>query len=107
LLPFSLEHGIAVIAGGVFNSGILADTGPGAHYNYRPASPELLERARRIKAMCERHGVDLKAAALQFPFRHPAITSVLIGCRSVTELEENARVFESPIPDELWDELAS
>jgi D-threo-aldose 1-dehydrogenase len=107
LLPFCLEHGIAVIAGGVFNSGILADTRPGAHYNYRPASPELLERARRIKAICERHGVDLKAAALQFPFRHPAITSVLIGCRSVTELEENVRMFKSPIPAELWDELAS
>jgi D-threo-aldose 1-dehydrogenase len=106
LLPLCLDRGIAVIAGGVFNSGILADPRPGAPYDYRPAPAELLERAQRIKAICWRHGVDLKAAAIQFPLRHPAVASVLIGCRSVSELEENVRMFESPIPAELWEEVA-
>jgi D-threo-aldose 1-dehydrogenase len=106
LLPLCLDRGIAVIAGGVFNSGILADPRPGAPYDYRPAPAELLERAQRIKAICRRHGVDLKAAAIQFPLRHPAVASVLIGCRSVSELEENVRMFESPIPAELWEEVA-
>ena len=105
LLPLCLERGIAVIAGGVFNSGILAGPDAGAHYNYRPAPPELVRRALEIKATCERHGVDLKAAALQFPLRHPAIPAVLSGCRSVAEVEENVGMFETPIPEDLWREL--
>jgi D-threo-aldose 1-dehydrogenase len=105
LLPLCLERGIAVVAGGVFNSGILADPRPGAHYNYRVAPPELIERARQVAAICERHGVELKAAAIQFPLRHPAVTAVLTGCRSVSELNENLSIFQSPIPDELWAEV--
>jgi D-threo-aldose 1-dehydrogenase len=105
LLPLCLERGISVIAGGVFNSGILAESGSKPHYNYEPAPPDVMSRAERIKATCERHGVDVKAAALQFPLRHRAIASVLTGCRSVAELEENVRLFEAPIPDALWKEL--
>jgi len=105
LLPLCLERGIAVVAGGVFNSGILADPGPNATYNYQPAPPELVDRAQRIRTMCERHAVDIKAAALQFPLRHPAIASVLTGPRSVGELEENVHLFQTSIPDDLWAEL--
>jgi len=105
LLPLCVDRGIAVVAGGVFNSGILADPESDTHYNYRPAPPELIRRALELKAICERHGVNLKAAALQFPLRHPAIPVVLTGPRSVAELEENIRMFETPIPDDLWKEL--
>jgi len=105
LLPLCLERDIAVIAGGVFNSGILAAPTADPHYNYRPAPGELVERALELQAICERHGVDLKAAALQFPLRHTAIPAVLTGPRSVTELEENVRMFEAPIPDDLWQEI--
>src|SRR5204862_435120 len=86
---------IAIIAGGVFNSGILADPKPGATFDYRAAPAELVTRASRMKSICEQHGVDLKAAAIQFPLRHPAVASVLTGCRSVRELEENVRLFGS------------
>ncbi len=65
----------------------------------------MISRAERIKATCERRGVDVKAAALQFPLRHPAVVSVLTGCRSVAEVEQNVRLFNAPIPDELWGEL--
>lgn len=105
LLPLCLERGIAVIAGGVFNSGILAEKGPVMHYNYEQAPPDVVARARRLQAACERHGVDVKAAALQFPLRHPAVKSVLTGCRNVTELEENVRLFAAPVPADLWREL--
>ena len=105
LLPLCLERGIAVIAGGVFNSGILAGPTPGAHYNYRPAPRDLVRRALELKAICERHGVDLKSAALQFPLRHAAIPAVLSGCRSVAELEQNLELFEARLPDDLWAEL--
>ena len=105
LLPLCLERGISVIAGGVFNSGILAESGSRQHYNYEQAPPDVISRAARIKSTCRRHGVDVKAAALQFPLRHPAVVSVLTGCRSAAELEETAMLFKAPIPDELWKEL--
>jgi D-threo-aldose 1-dehydrogenase len=105
LLPLCLEKGIAIIAGGVYNSGILADPKPGAHYNYRAAPAPLLERAQRIRAVCERHDVPLKAAAVQFPLGHPAVTTVVVGCRSKPQLEESIRMFETEIPPALWEEL--
>ena len=105
LLPLCVERGIAVIAGGVFNSGILAEATAGAHYNYRPAPPEIVRRAEDLRKIADAWGVDLKAAALQFPLRHAAIPAVLTGCRSVAELHENLSAFATPIPDGMWREL--
>jgi D-threo-aldose 1-dehydrogenase len=105
LLPVCLEKGVAIIAGGVYNSGILADPKPGAHYNYQAAPPELIERARRIGAVCARHGVPIKAAAIQFPLGHPAVTCVVVGCRSVAQLDESIAMFELAIPPAMWQEL--
>jgi len=102
LLPLCAERRIAIIAGGVFNSGILADPRPGATFNYTTAPPDLVHRAEELKAVCDRAGVGLKAAAIQFPLRHPAVAIVLTGCRSVAEVEENVRAFQADIPDELW-----
>jgi len=105
-LPYCVEHHISVVAGGPYNSGILA-VGPrsGATFNYRPAPPEMMDKAARIAAVCERHQVPLKAAALQFILAHPAIASVIPGARSVAEVEENAQLVGLPIPGELWAEL--
>jgi D-threo-aldose 1-dehydrogenase len=105
LLPVCLERGIAIIAAGVYNSGVLADPKPGAHYNYADAPALVIERAQRMRAVCERHGVPLKAAAVQFPMGHPAVTAVVVGCRSKSQLEETLRMFELDIPHELWDDL--
>jgi D-threo-aldose 1-dehydrogenase len=105
-LPYCLEHRISVVAGGPYNSGILA-VGPrsGATFNYRAAPPEMMDKAARIAEVCERHQVPLKAAALQFILAHPAIASVIPGARSIAEVEENARMVELTIPDQLWAEL--
>jgi D-threo-aldose 1-dehydrogenase len=105
LLPLCLERGIAIIAGGVFNSGILADPRPGTHYNYQAAPAELVERAARIKTVCERHGVSQKAVAIQFPLGHPAVQNVLTGCRAVDEVKENVEAFRTPIPPAVWEDL--
>src|SRR5262249_31648134 len=72
-LPYCVERGISVVAGGPYNSGILA-LGPrdGASFNYRPASHEMMEKAARLAAVCERYEVPLRAAALQFILAHPA-----------------------------------
>lgn len=105
LLPTCLERGVAIIAAGVFNSGILGEPRSGARYNYRQAPPDLLERARRIQAVCESHGVPLRAAAVQFPLGHPAVQTVVVGCRSAEQVEDTVRMFEMKIPAAVWEEL--
>jgi D-threo-aldose 1-dehydrogenase len=102
-----VQDGIAVIAAGVYNSGILASPEPGATFDYAPAAAALVEQARALGAVCARHDVPLKAAAIQFPLRHPAVTTVLTGVGSVAELEENVRMLQTPIPPALWEELQS
>lgn len=107
MLPRCMERGTRVVAAGVFNSGILATgTVPGtAHYNYGPAPAELLERAQRLAAVCRRHGVDLPAAALQFPLRHPAVCNVVIGARGAAQISGNILRMNSSVPDALWQDL--
>jgi D-threo-aldose 1-dehydrogenase len=105
-LPFCQAHDISVIVGGPYNSGILAsDLTGGATYNYRVASVEVVAKARRIKAICDAHGVPLKAAALQFVLAHPAVASVIPGTRSPDHLDENYRMIAHPIPAGLWTDL--
>ena len=107
LLPVCLEAGIGVVLGGVFNSGILADPRSAATYNYSPAPAGLVDTALAIEAVCARHGVPLRAAALQFSAAHPAVSTVLSGARSVAELEDTLAMFAWSIPDDLWAELRS
>lgn len=105
-LPLCLEKKISVFLGGVFNTGILA-TGsiPTARYQYRPAPPEIMEKTRRIEAVCARHGVALKAAALQFPLAHPAIRSLVVGMISPQEMDQNLAALRASIPADFWVEL--
>jgi D-threo-aldose 1-dehydrogenase len=105
LLPACAARGTAVVVGGVFNSGLLADPRPGAAFDYAPAAPELVDRAVRLAEVCARHGTPLRAAALAFPFAHPAVTSVLVGARSAAEVQDAVACFEWPVPDALWADL--
>jgi D-threo-aldose 1-dehydrogenase len=105
LYPLALQKKVSIIAAGVFNSGVLANPVEGAHYDYEPASQEILEKARAIGKFLERYDVSLPAAALQFPLRHPAVTSVLTGAGSVEELRSNIAHFDTELPDELWSEM--
>ncbi|MCY7303110.1 MAG: aldo/keto reductase [Thermoleophilia bacterium] len=105
LLPLCVARNIAIIAGGVYNSGLLADPRPGARFDYEPASAALVARAVQLREVCDRHDVPLKAAAIQFPLGHPAVATVVIGARSPAELIENVSMFRHPIPGELWGEL--
>ena len=106
LLPLCLKKRISIIIGGAYNSGILA-TGavPGAHYNYAPAPPEMMDKTRRIQAVCDRWHVPLKAAALQFPFGHPTVVSNIPGTRTKARFEENLALMTHPIPADFWAEL--
>jgi D-threo-aldose 1-dehydrogenase len=105
-LPECEKRGIAVLMAAPFNSGILATgAGPGATFFYVEAAPEIMERTRRIEAVCGRHAVKLAAAALQFPLAHPAVASVVTGMRSAGEVAENIAHVKAAIPPELWQEL--
>jgi len=105
LLPACVERGVSVVIGGVFNSGVLVEPSAGARFDYVPASAEVLERARLLQQVCRRHGVSLAAAALQFPLAHPRVCSVLLGPRSIAELETSLGLLEVDIPPTLWRDL--
>ncbi len=105
-LPLCESRGIGVIVGGPYNSGILASGAtPGAFYDYEPAPESILDRARRLDAVCASHGVSLVAAAFRFPLLHPCVVSVIPGGQRVEEVESNLRAAEAKIPPALWGDL--
>ena len=99
------EHGVGIVAAAIFNSGLLSTPRPGGRYEYGAVPPEQLARAQRLADVCERHGVTLPEAALQFPLREPAVRSVVVGAATPEQVRENARRMEAEIPEALWDEL--
>jgi D-threo-aldose 1-dehydrogenase len=107
LLPLAASRGVRIVAAGVYNSGLLSARRPaaGAMYDYRPASLGLVDRARRLAAVCEAHGVDLPTAAIHFPLRHPAVASVVVGARTADQARINVERLATPVPDDLWAEL--
>ncbi|MFC5220695.1 aldo/keto reductase [Streptomyces coerulescens] len=105
LLPAALDRGKSVIVGGVFNSGLLADPKPGATYDYGAAPEELLRRALRMREITEAGGSPLRAAAMQFPFGHPAVASVLTGARSAAEVRDAVQMLNSPVAADVWEKL--
>ena len=107
LLPTALERNVDVIAAGVFNSGILANPVKGATYDYMSASDELLAKAVKIREVLDGYQTSLASAALQFPLRHPAVKSVLVGCRSAAEVATNIEAFNAPIENKTWEDLVS
>jgi len=105
-LPECVRRNVSVILGGPYNSGILTGgVQPGATHDYAAAPADLIDKARRIEAICQRHGVELGAAAMQFPLFHPAICAVIPGALSVTEVRQNVARLSARIPVELWSEL--
>jgi D-threo-aldose 1-dehydrogenase len=109
LIPECRERGIGIVVAGAFNSGLLSTStpGPGARYEYGDAPEEVIERAQRIAVVCGKFGVELPAAALQFPLREPVVRSVVLGATEPAHIEQNvARIGES-IPEELWEQLAA
>jgi D-threo-aldose 1-dehydrogenase len=101
------QHGVTVVAAGVFATGLLSTPwpAPGATYEYRAAGLDVYERAARLASICNRHGVELPAAALAFPLLHPAVAAVAVGMRSPREVDEDLRRFAAGIPGALWQDL--
>lgn len=108
LFPLCAERGTQLIIGGAFNSGILA-TGTRSqqtpYFNYAPAPPEILARVAAMEEICDRHGVSLISAALQFPLAHPLVTSIIPGLASVEQVESMLDAYQARIPHGFWEEM--
>jgi D-threo-aldose 1-dehydrogenase len=105
-LPECVKRNVSVILGGPYNSGILTGgVSDSSTHDYAQAPTPLIDKARKIEAVCKRHGVELGAAAMQFPLFHPAFCAVIPGALSVAEVKQNVGRLSAPIPVELWSEL--
>jgi D-threo-aldose 1-dehydrogenase len=107
-LPLCGARGCSIILGGPFNSGILVEGVNGdraPHYNYEPAPPHIVERVRRMEAVCRAHDVPLAAAALQFPLAHPRVASVIPGMANESQVAETLALAAVDIPQALWHDL--
>ncbi len=102
LFPACAARGVKLVIGGPYNSGLLAG---GTTFNYEPAASDMRARATAMRAICERHDVDLRAAALQFCAAHPVVAAVIPGARTPEEVTQNAALMRAPIPPQLWTEL--
>jgi D-threo-aldose 1-dehydrogenase len=108
LLEVCRQRGVALVNAAPYGSGILAK-GPSKYprYAYQDASGDLLERALQLEAICDRYGVPLAAAALQFSLRDPRIVSTIVGMSRAERLHQTLELAQHPLPDALWDELAT
>ncbi len=106
LIPACAAHGVQLVIAGAYNSGILASGAvPGARYDYSPASQPILDRVARLEGVAARHGVPLRAAALQFALGSPAVSQVMVGVRSAAEMVEADAMFRRPVPAAFWQAL--
>ena len=105
-LPAAAENDVSIVVGSPYNTGILHHPGPDSTFDFVQAPAELIDKALRIKAVCDRYGVPLPAAAIQFPFGHPSIAAVLTGAETAAELNENASLMRVDIPEALWHDLS-
>lgn len=105
LLHECARRGIRVLIAGVFNGGLLAGMEGRAYFNYREAPSQLVAAAQQMRSLCEQHGVSIRAAALQFPFRHLAVDNVVIGAGAATEVRDSLQELHREIPDALWHAL--
>lgn len=106
LLPACAERNVTILAAGVLNSGLLVDPGVDQPtFNYAPAPPHLVAKAKRLQETCADYGVELRAAALQFPIRHPAVSAVVIGASTAEAVTDSVRQLAVHIPPTLWAEL--
>ncbi|GAA3368272.1 aldo/keto reductase [Streptomyces antimycoticus] len=102
LLPTAAEQGVDLVVGGPYSSGILAG---GTHFEYQDAPAHIIEKVTRIKELAERHGVSVKAAALQFSLAHPAAAAVIPGATRPSRIAEDVAALDETVPAAFWTEL--
>nr|BFD87325.1 aldo/keto reductase [Streptomyces sp. Xyl84] len=102
LLPMAQEQNVDMVVGGPYSSGILAG---GTHFEYQQAPPEIIEKVKRLKALTDRHGISIKAAALQFSLAHPAAAAVIPGATRPSRIAEDTAALNETVPAAFWTDL--
>src|SRR5262249_34986385 len=102
LMPAAAARNVDIVVGGPYSSGILAG---GAHFEYQQASPEIIAKVERIKAVADRHQVPIKAAALQFSLAHPASAAIIPGASRPERIAEDRAALKATIPDDFWRDM--
>ncbi|MET7511218.1 aldo/keto reductase [Streptomyces albidoflavus] len=102
LLPTAAGQGVDMVVGGPYSSGVLAG---GTHFEYQDAPPEIVERVRRIRELAGRHGISVKAAALQFSLAHPASAAVIPGATRPSRIAEDVAALQEEVPAAFWADL--
>jgi D-threo-aldose 1-dehydrogenase len=102
LMPAAAKQNVDIVVGGPYSSGILAG---GTHFEYQKASPEIVAKVERIKAIAQRHGISVKAAALQFSLANPAVASVIPGASRPERIAEDHAALNEAIPSAFWREM--
>ena len=102
LMPKAAQRKTEIVVGGPYSSGILAG---GTHFEYQEAPPEIIAKVDRIKAIAQRHGVSVKAAALQFVLANPAVAAVIPGASRPARVAEDSAALREVIPADFWHEL--
>ncbi|MFI9403063.1 aldo/keto reductase [Nocardia sp. NPDC052316] len=105
LLPECARRDVRVLVAGVLNSGILADPWRSATFDYRPAQRHIVERAQAMARICAKYDVALRAAALQFARRNPAVGATVIGAGTAVEVADTIAMLNTTVPEDLWHEL--
>jgi D-threo-aldose 1-dehydrogenase len=107
LLPAAEERGVGVVAAAVYNSGLLSrpEIPDDARFDYGQADAAVISKARAWAARSADFGVTIPAAAVQFPLRHPAVASVVIGARTAAQIDDTIERYETNIPEALWAEF--
>ncbi|BBT40591.1 MULTISPECIES: aldo/keto reductase [Pseudomonas] len=102
VMPQAVEQGVSIVVGGPYSSGVTAG---GEHFEYQKATPAVLAKLERIRAVARAHGVEVKAAALQFALAHPAVVAAIPGSTRVAHANEDHAALSAVIPAAFWNDL--
>jgi len=102
LMPKAAELKVDIVVGGPYSSGVLVG---GDHFEYQKASPEILAKVARIKALTDRYRIPIKAAALHFSLAHPASAAVIPGASKPERIAEDIAALKTEVPSAFWRDL--
>ncbi|CAM4099279.1 D-threo-aldose 1-dehydrogenase [Bacillus luti] len=102
VMPAAVKNNMDIVVGGPYSSGVLAG---GAHFEYQKASPEIIAKVNKMKNLAERHGISIKAAALQFALANPAVAAVIPGASKPERIAEDQAALKTVIPAAFWEEM--
>ncbi|CAJ2678264.1 unnamed protein product [Trifolium pratense] len=86
IVPYLKSKGVGIISASPLAMGLLTEAGPP---EWHPASPELKSACRAAATYCKENGKNISKLALQYSLLNKEITSVLVGMKSVEQVEEN------------------